>query len=972
MAGVKDQIVTLTVEAETDATDAAAAASLANDDAATAQTAVDGMARRLRVLQGLPEEEEEEIPKDTYKEEVVDEGRWLESVGTHGLVHIVSTLDQKSTNNLYPQIVHQNYLDTIHERMLQACTENNKCVDKWSNLPVGYILKDNYTNHDGGCKFVCKAELAPKPVPVNDQATEGNGVNDCYASCQTGDGSERCFNGACEKVCSKMDPGLTVNCNVNEECIVGTGSDPNTCVPKPCEDPCDANYETCDAATNRCSLLPRKPKIQVLSTCAKVENCDAKYHLNKCYKCSNLYSFKVTNASLDPVLNADGIPTCLQTNISNGLKATETVDADGVTRYTVKECAAGFDLDSNNNECVNKIKNCRLNSVDGDCLGCDTPYETGTVQLVWGVFEKGYCKTWDEFDAAEQANLTVRQEFCKYYSYKYTSQVSSAVTSLSDGASTCYQCDPDYYFTSAGLCALRKTEFCKTYDPVDATGVCTECEAGYQLYMAGSPNQACNPIVNSTKKIPKCAVYDIDLNCLSCEAGYLFRETGVDQKGYCFEEFQDENCTTQDPVVFKNTAAIKCLKCAKVKGVYYYPRPFSTGINACVFLAARNLCLNHDYNKTDSLNLNNTFVCTLCESDYYLANGICIRRLNTEIRGCLAYKPDEDDCQTYEASTPVSVGSDEFSTEIESVQTLLLNPPDYQIDEKTVNFAGWILSCEIYKNETTCAQCFAPKYLNPFGFEYNTKCISASVNIENCVSYSDAETCDKCFDGYMLSNNQCLLITVENCATYESENKCGSCPSNYPYIDNDGNCALDPRNMFCEIYLISNNAVNLQASKIYECDTCQENYYPDDSSICTLVETFIRKCKYYAGDGLCKECQEGFYLNYDGKKCFINPSFDPFCKTFSYLTECSICEKGHYIGEDGKCVACNKEIFPENCEYCDPDDNSKCLMCTFGSYMTDSGCVMDPSIESVEFVQPYNYFLNQNQDTTAQSGLFGS
>ena len=523
-----------------------------------------------------------------------------------------------------------------------------------------------------------------------------------------------------------------------------------------------------------------------------------------------------------------------------------------------------------------------------------------------------------------------------------------------------------------GKCSLRRTEFCEIYDTSTETGTCVDCKPGYKLLFEGAGDQECK-IITSTKKIPGCAFYDELYNCLSCEARYLFRETGVgsDQTGYCFQEFEDEACSIQNSVVFADTGAIECEKCEKVKGVFYYPRKYNTGINACMYLGQRRLCLNHVFDKADSLNLSNTFVCDLCELEYYLANGICIRRLNSEIRGCIEYNPTEDDCLTYEAAVTVTTGNDEFSTEIASVQTLLLTPPDYQLNEKTVNFGGWILSCEIYKNETTCAQCFSPKYLNPFGFEYNTKCITVSVEIPDCVSYSDAETCDKCFEGYMLKDNSCKLITVENCATYTDENQCGSCPTTHPYIDDDGNCAVDPRNMYCEIYLISNSAINLQASKIFECDTCLENYYPDDSSICSRVETVVRQCKYYAGDGLCKECQEGFYLNYDGKKCFINPSFDPFCRSFSYLTECAVCERGHFLNDEGFCIPCNSENFPENCEYCDPLDNSKCLMCTYGANMTVDGCVMDPSIVEVEFVQPYNYFLNQAVEVKAQSGING-
>lgn len=877
----------------------------------------------------------------------------------------------------------------LEGRILSTCPNNHICVTDFNEVDLDkYTYKYDFSSNgytgNGGCKFVCEKTQNAKPTPVNDNASDTTLVNNCYNSCSIADSLERCVNGQCVKNCQIDASGHTINCNENEVCTLGTGGADNTCTAKPCEPPCDANYETCDSATNRCSLLPRKPKIQALTTCTKVENCDAKYHLNRCYQCSNYYSFKIPStgntaanpSAVTPELPQGEVPTCVHTNIPNALMASEYQDGD-ITKYKVEKCAPGYDLDFNNNECVSKIKNCKLNSVDGDCLGCDTPYETGSVQLVFGIFEKGYCKTWGEFDSTEQAALTPPyQEHCKYYRYTYTN--TSNVTSLKDGASICYECDPDYYFadTASGkVCTLRRTDKCKTYDSASTTGTCVDCEAGYELKFAGAPNQECKEIVNSTQKIPGCSIYDINLNCLACEAGYLFRKTGEgsSQTGYCFIEFVDEACSAQNETVFAADGTIQCQKCKKVSGIFYYPRKFNTAINACMFIGKRNLCLNHDFDKADSLNLANTFRCTLCEIEYYLANGVCIRRLNTEIKGCITYHPDKDECKTFESSAPVVTSSDEFSNEIESIQNILLHPPDYLTTTKTINFEGWILSCEVYLNETACSKCYAPKYINEFGFEYNTKCITATETVNNCVHYSDAVTCQECFYGYTLINNECKLITVENCATYKSENECATCPANYPYLDGDGNCTVDPRNMFCLTYIISNETVNLQASKIFECDICLENYYPDDSSICTMVETEIPNCKYYAGDGLCKECKEGFFLNFDGKNCFINPSFDPFCKVFTYLTECAICEKGYYLDEDANCVACNPETFPAGCLYCDPADHATCLICDFGYEMKAEGCVKNSAETSGEpFIRPFNYFIGQTKaPVVAQSGLLG-
>ena len=874
-------------------------------------------------------------------------------------------------------------------RVLSTCPSGKVCVNAWTEIDQdNFILESDFqTQHSkkGGCKFVCETTVNPKPTPTNVHATTANGWDNCYNSCSTADSLERCVNGECVKNCQISDPGLVINCNANEECQLGTGGADNTCVAKPCEPACDENYETCDSATNYCSLNARKPKITALTTCQKVENCDAKFHLDKCYQCQNLFSFKIDptgntasnpNAE-EPALPENQVPECIQSNIPNALMASEYLDG-GVTRYKVEKCAPGYILDFNNNECTSSISNCKLNSADGDCLGCDTPYETAAVQLVYGIFEKGFCKTWGEFTADEQTALTPPyQEHCKYYEYTYNSTDSAQVNSLKDGASVCYECDPDYYFATSGnerVCTHKRTANCLVYDSASTSGTCTQCEPGYKLVDQGGPTQACQGIVNSATKVPGCSIYDESLNCVACSSGYLFRATGVGsgQTGYCFQQFADSACEVQDEEVFSSTGQVQCQKCLKVKGIFYYPRKFNSPVNACMYLSARNLCVNHDFDRADSLALTNTFQCLLCEPDYYLKDGVCNKRINLDIRGCIEYDPNTDACKTYESSTAATTSSDEFTTESEDIQNLLLTPPDYLDEAMNIDFGGWILSCEVYKNETTCERCFAPKYLNPLGFEYNTKCLTASTVVQYCLAYSDASTCSECFPGYMLIGNECKLITVENCATHVDENTCGSCSESFPFLDQDGNCTLDPRNMFCQSYFFTAEAVNLQDSKTFECDTCLEGYFPDDFSICTLVENEIPNCKFYAGDSLCKECHEGFYLNFNGKNCFINPSFDPFCQTFTHLTECPVCERGYYVGEDGLCTPCDPDLFPLGCMYCDPDDNSSCLLCDFEYQMTSGGCVRDPSAGTLTepFLRPFNYFIGQTKTpVTTEAGI---
>ena len=90
------------------------------------------------------------------------------------------------------------------------------------------------------------------------------------------------------------------------------------------------------------------------------------------------------------------------------------------------------------------------------------------------------------------------------------------------------------------------------------------------------------------------------------------------------------------------------------------------------------------------------------------------------------------------------------------------------------------------------------------------------------------------------------------------------------------------------------------------------------------------KVRIYASNG-----HIGFYVKYDGKKCLNNPIYDPNCEEFEYGVECEVCEYGHYM-ENNICIECKN--MPENCLYCNPNDNTICEICLWGFSMTATGC----------------------------------
>ena len=109
------------------------------------------------------------------------------------------------------------------------------------------------------------------------------------------------------------------------------------------------------------------------------------------------------------------------------------------------------------------------------------------------------------------------------------------------------------------------------------------------------------------------------------------------------------------------------------------------------------------------------------------------------------------------------------------------------------------------------------------------------------------------------------------------------------------------------------------------CQTCENNYYPDENGGCT----YTVGCEIsYMGD--CLKCKDGFVLvgKVDDLKICKSFSLDSFknCKEINYETGyCNICQDGYYLTKkDHKCIKtenCNESIL------------GNCISCISGFYL---------------------------------------
>lgn len=60
------------------------------------------------------------------------------------------------------------------------------------------------------------------------------------------------------------------------------------------------------------------------------------------------------------------------------------------------------------------------------------------------------------------------------------------------------------------------------------------------------------------------------------------------------------------------------------------------------------------------------------------------------------------------------------------------------------------------------------------------------------------------------------------------------CLPEYPFINVDGKCAKHPSNPWCLQYINISSEIP-SFDEFLSCDTCLENYYPDQNGLCMLA-----------------------------------------------------------------------------------------------------------------------------------------
>ena len=191
-----------------------------------------------------------------------------------------------------------------------------------------------------------------------------------------------------------------------------------------------------------------------------------------------------------------------------------------------------------------------------------------------------------------------------------------------------------------------------------------------------------------------------------------------------------------------------------------------------------------------------------------------------------------------------------------------------------------------------------------------------------------SKLCDKCTQDILIPDKfggcegqKKCSIGKNYCSECSSDNKlCKTCENNF-YPDENGGCSF-----------INNCEISHQG----HCLKCSEDFL--------LVGTEVKMCKSFDSDelmncweidintGLCKSCQEGYYLNSGDSKCVKTQ----YCHESSYGV-CTKCSMSYYLDKstqeckmkDSNWLYCQQTVDGKNCDICDEDayfdDEGKCV-----------------------------------------------
>ena len=486
---------------------------------------------------------------------------------------------------------------------------------------------------------------------------------------------------------------------------------------------------------------------------------------------------------------------------------------------------------------------------------------------------------------------------------------------LIDG--TCPCADPGCALCDSGLAGLYLCIVCKKgyvmqrndcYCKINnceqcGENSCLKCITGY-FY---------NSTTNICEKLPEEEqIICYDSNCTSCfspERGGCVscKEGFVERKGECIElPIPDENNTC--PENYYKSGNICLEKCGLVECnypfYYFFEVYYLCPSNQCLVCIDNELKIFSECDNSQEcssiegcLNCITNDECVICSQGYYLLNGICIKciegcskcsnsdtcdycmsgyQLDSELKCNLTYEFDYD-VSVYKTFKQLLIEfnyKEEIQTITEPTTAVTVTPtiPPIETTPQTLivlEKIPQVMECSPYcskcnANTGKCLECEQLYILQ------SNRCIKqcSDKNCIDCLLENNVEFCYKCNEGYSPMNEKCNLICSDNncekCITIGRTQFCSQCKSGYKM--QNGECTIKCNDEKCK-------TCSNYGNDCTECDDGKKLFdgkCADQSNICSQHFQF---CNYCLGSERCVECQKGYILDDNKKKCQKNSSY---------------------------------------------------------------------------------------------------
>ena len=589
----------------------------------------------------------------------------------------------------------------------------------------------------------------------------------------------------------------------------------------------------------------KKCEIGINEKCQSCKEENGKY--DECLTCNEGYYYDI---------NYDkGI--CRKIEIENCIQA--------IKEYNTVKCVKCIDgYLAHNGQCE---KGCELGEDGNSCASCNLTYEfrescaschpgyyllpNGPITLCSNCYE----------DSLGKNNCTE----CEYIS----------------GEIKCTSCDSNS-FLSDGKCIISCTENCLNCSYENEKWLCAQCKDKYFLNKTGE-GKICQECPDECKN---CLRKDM---CTECLEEYKLIN------GYC-----EKYCT-----IGTNSQCMSCdfdekNKCKDCNSGYYLPTSNSMDRSFCYNCGEH--CLScygeRDYPR-----------CTQCIDGFYVSNsGICNSCGSPRIKKC------------HQGN-----GYDIIVDECYSDYILFKN----NCIEKC-NTSNYLSKCSVCNEESDklyqCKTCKEGYYL-PTNLD-NIYCYNCPNNCKSCEGSNDAPICTSCYDDYILSGGKCLKNCntgnnelCKNCNTEQGKiDKCQDCNDGY-YLSNNNDqtqCSLCPNN--CQ----KCNGIDNYNVNCTECDTGyylaqnevnQYSYYYNPIFFYTCLPCNMTGCRQYKTNSntcICIDCisseteriKNGDMDN-EYKSCYGRCEIGELdkCKTCgNNIGECGECNEGYFLNSEGKCI----------------------------------------------------------------------